>query len=120
MEDLSSLINWSLECYLEHNILKHDFFSLQQEMLRFPKLHERIVDVVTQLLRRRLPITNSMVRILYYNNCKNSLIFKHNSLIYKFISPIFIQARMFMKLIFKKISIMRVMLVLKRHIYGQF
>jgi hypothetical protein len=34
---------------------------LQQEMLRFPKLHERIVDVVTILLRRRLPITNSMV-----------------------------------------------------------
>lgn len=30
-------------------------------MLRFPKLHEKIVDVVTQLLRRRLPPTNSMV-----------------------------------------------------------
>lgn len=28
---------------------------------RFPKLHERIVDVVTQLLRRRLPNTNTMV-----------------------------------------------------------
>lgn len=36
----------------------------QQEMLRFPKLHERIVDVVTQLLRRRLPPTNSMVENL--------------------------------------------------------
>ena len=33
----------------------------QQEMLRFPKMHERIVDVVTNLLRRRLPPTNSMV-----------------------------------------------------------
>ncbi|OWF42330.1 dynamin-1-like protein [Mizuhopecten yessoensis] len=33
----------------------------QQEMLRFPKLHEKIIDVVTQLLRRRLPPTNSMV-----------------------------------------------------------
>jgi len=33
----------------------------QQEMLRFPKVHERIVDVITSLLRRRLPITNSMV-----------------------------------------------------------
>nr|WCA47176.1 dynamin-related protein 1 [Phascolosoma esculenta] len=33
----------------------------QQEMMRFPKLHERIVDVVTALLRRRLPITNDMV-----------------------------------------------------------
>lgn len=30
-------------------------------MLRFPKLHESIVDVVTQLLRRRLPPTNTMV-----------------------------------------------------------
>lgn len=28
---------------------------------RFPKLHEKIVDVVTQLLRRRLPATNHMV-----------------------------------------------------------
>lgn len=27
----------------------------------FPKLHEKIVDVVTSLLRRRLPNTNSMV-----------------------------------------------------------
>ncbi|KAK2139926.1 hypothetical protein LSH36_1555g00016 [Paralvinella palmiformis] len=36
----------------------------QQEMLRFPKLHERIVDVVTSLLRRRLPITNNMVENL--------------------------------------------------------
>lgn len=35
--------------------------QVQQEMLRFPKLHESIVEVVTQLLRRRLPPTNSMV-----------------------------------------------------------
>lgn len=40
---------------------------LQQEMLRFPKLHERIVDVVTNLLRRRLPPTNAMVRQLFYD-----------------------------------------------------
>lgn len=33
-------------------------------MLRFPKLYERIVDVVTQLLRRRLPTTNTMVENL--------------------------------------------------------
>lgn len=33
-------------------------------MLRFPKLHEKIVDVVTQLLRRRLPTTNTMVEHL--------------------------------------------------------
>lgn len=31
---------------------------------RFPKLHEKIVDVVTQLLRRRLPATNVMVEHL--------------------------------------------------------
>ncbi|CAL1527031.1 unnamed protein product [Lymnaea stagnalis] len=35
-----------------------------QEMLRFPKLHERIVDVVTNSLRQRLPPTNSMVENL--------------------------------------------------------
>ena len=37
------------------------FCFSQQEMLRFPQLHERIVDVVTALLRRRLPATNEMV-----------------------------------------------------------
>lgn len=36
----------------------------QQEMLRFPKLHEKILDVVTNLLRRRLPPTNTMVENL--------------------------------------------------------
>ncbi|KAK3888255.1 hypothetical protein Pcinc_007673 [Petrolisthes cinctipes] len=38
--------------------------EVQQEMLRFPKLHEKIVDVVTQLLRTRLPPTNIMVENL--------------------------------------------------------
>ncbi|TGZ59746.1 hypothetical protein CRM22_008921 [Opisthorchis felineus] len=33
----------------------------QQELLRFPKLHERIVDVVTSVLRHRLQPTNQMV-----------------------------------------------------------
>jgi dynamin 1-like protein len=33
-------------------------------LLRFPKLHEKIVDVVTVLLRKRLPITNQMVENL--------------------------------------------------------
>jgi dynamin 1-like protein len=32
--------------------------------LRFPKLHEKIVDVVTALLRKRLPVTNQMVENL--------------------------------------------------------
>ncbi|PAA71346.1 hypothetical protein BOX15_Mlig022330g1 [Macrostomum lignano] len=38
--------------------------SSQQEMLRFPKLYERIMDVVTSLLRTRLGPTNSMVQNL--------------------------------------------------------
>ena len=42
-------------------------YQVQQEMLRFPKLHEKIVDVVTQLLRRRLPPTNAMVRCLIFS-----------------------------------------------------
>lgn len=42
-------------------IIQHCGTEVQQEMLRFPKLHEKIVDVVTHLLRRRLPNTNSMV-----------------------------------------------------------
>ncbi|XP_011865221.1 PREDICTED: dynamin-1-like protein isoform X2 [Vollenhovia emeryi] len=46
------------------SIIQHCGTEVQQEMLRFPKLHERIVDVVTQLLRTRLPPTNSMVENL--------------------------------------------------------
>nr|CAG4634637.1 EOG090X01UE [Alona affinis] len=45
-------------------IIQHCGTEVQQEMLRFPKLHERIVDVVTSLLRQRLPPTNSMVENL--------------------------------------------------------
>lgn len=45
-------------------IIQHCGTEVQQEMLRFPKLHEKIVDVVTQLLRRRLPTTNIMVENL--------------------------------------------------------
>lgn len=45
------------------SIIQHCGIEVQQEMLRFPKLHECIVDVVTQLLRRRLPPTNSMVKL---------------------------------------------------------
>ncbi|XP_059488325.1 dynamin-1-like protein [Neocloeon triangulifer] len=42
-------------------IIQHCGNEVQQEMLRFPKLYEKIVDVVTQLLRRRLPTTNAMI-----------------------------------------------------------
>ncbi|XP_051916670.1 dynamin-1-like protein isoform X3 [Hippocampus zosterae] len=39
-------------------------YSTQVELLRFPKLHDAIVEVVTSLLRKRLPITNDMVHNL--------------------------------------------------------
>lgn len=42
-------------------ILNCDCVCLQ-ELLRFPKLHDAIVEVVTSLLRKRLPVTNEMVR----------------------------------------------------------
>merc|ERR1712110_126873 len=42
-------------------IIQHSGADVQQEMLRFPRLHEKVVDVVTNLLRSRLPPTNSMV-----------------------------------------------------------
>ena len=42
-------------------IIQHCGNEVQQEMLRFPRLHEKIIDVVTNLLRSRLPPTNQMV-----------------------------------------------------------
>lgn len=45
-------------------IIQHCGTEVQQEMLRFPKVHESIIEVVTQLLRRRLPKTNDMVENL--------------------------------------------------------
>lgn len=42
-------------------IIQHCGNEVQQEMLRFPKLHEKIIDVVTNLLRSRLMPTNTMV-----------------------------------------------------------
>lgn len=37
---------------------------VRKELLRFPKLHDSIVEVVTGLLRKRLPITNEMVILI--------------------------------------------------------
>jgi len=42
-------------------VIQHCGNEVQQEMLRFPKLHEKIIDVVTNLLRSRLCPTNTMV-----------------------------------------------------------
>lgn len=56
-------------------IIQHCGTEVQQELLRFPRLHEKIVDVVTHLLRRRLPTTNAMVgglKILF-ENCDSTL-----------------------------------------------
>ncbi|XP_070497140.1 dynamin-1-like protein isoform X2 [Chironomus tepperi] len=67
-------------------MIQHCGTEVQQEMLRFPKLHEKIVDVVTQLLRRRLPTTNVMVENLVaielaYINTKHPDFFKEASLV---------------------------------------
>ncbi|XP_063761605.1 dynamin-1-like protein isoform X2 [Eleginops maclovinus] len=45
-------------------IIQHCSNYSTQELQRFPKLHEAIVEVVTSLLRKRLPITNDMVHNL--------------------------------------------------------
>ncbi|KAJ8366585.1 hypothetical protein AAFF_G00350360, partial [Aldrovandia affinis] len=45
-------------------IIQHCSNYSTQELLRFPKLHDAIVDVVTSLLRNRLPVTNEMVHNL--------------------------------------------------------
>ncbi|XP_028304806.1 dynamin-1-like protein [Gouania willdenowi] len=45
-------------------IIQHCSNYSTQELLRFPKLLDAIVDVVTSLLRRRLPVTNEMVHNL--------------------------------------------------------
>uniref|UniRef100_A0A7N8XKW7 Dynamin-1-like protein n=1 Tax=Mastacembelus armatus TaxID=205130 RepID=A0A7N8XKW7_9TELE len=42
-------------------IIQHCSSFSTQELLRFPKLHDSIAEVVTGLLRKRLPITNEMV-----------------------------------------------------------
>ncbi|KAM8964926.1 dynamin-1-like protein isoform 2-T5 [Sarcophilus harrisii] len=45
-------------------VIQHCSTSNTKELLRFPKLHEAIVEVVMGLLRKRLPITNEMVQNL--------------------------------------------------------
>lgn len=45
-----------------HRVSLSSGYLCLQELLRFPKLHDAIVEVVTSLLRKRLPVTNEMVR----------------------------------------------------------
>uniref|UniRef100_A0A671STW9 Dynamin-1-like protein n=1 Tax=Sinocyclocheilus anshuiensis TaxID=1608454 RepID=A0A671STW9_9TELE len=49
-------------------IIQHCSNYSTQELLRFPKLHDAIVEVVTSLLRKRLPVTNEMV-CLFFLSC---------------------------------------------------
>ncbi len=71
------LVHEELQRIIQHcgaQVLNYYFFfvkyfksisiDFQQEFIRFPRLHEKIVDVVTHLLRRRLPETNRMVENL--------------------------------------------------------
>jgi len=65
-------------------IIQHCGNEVQQEMLRFPKLHEKIIDVVTNLLRSRLGPTNTMVENivsieLAYINTKHPDFYKEAS-----------------------------------------
>ncbi|XP_023018189.1 dynamin related protein 1 isoform X2 [Leptinotarsa decemlineata] len=67
-------------------IIQHCGNEVQQEMMRFPRLYEKIVDVVTQLLRRRLPTTNVMVENLVaielaYINTKHPDFYKEISMV---------------------------------------
>lgn len=45
-------------------IIQHCSTNNTQELLRFPKLHDAIVEVMMGLLRKRLPVTNEMVHNL--------------------------------------------------------
>uniref|UniRef100_A0A8C6WLE9 Dynamin-1-like protein n=1 Tax=Neogobius melanostomus TaxID=47308 RepID=A0A8C6WLE9_9GOBI len=45
-------------------IIQHCSNYSTQELQRFPKLHDAIVEVMTSLLRKRLPVTNEMVHNL--------------------------------------------------------
>ncbi|KAK2713318.1 dynamin-1-like protein [Artemia franciscana] len=42
-------------------IVQHCGTEIQTDMMRFPALHDKIKDVITALLRKRLPPTNEMV-----------------------------------------------------------
>ncbi|XP_071439265.1 dynamin-1-like protein [Hetaerina americana] len=68
------------------SIILHCGTEVQQEMLRFPRLSDRIGDVVTQLLRHRLPTTNCMVENLVaielaYINTKHPDFYKEAALV---------------------------------------
>ncbi|XP_046405452.1 dynamin-1-like protein isoform X2 [Ischnura elegans] len=68
------------------SIILHCGTEVQQEMLRFPRLCDRIGDVVTQLLRHRLPTTNAMVENLVaielaYINTKHPDFYKEAALV---------------------------------------
>lgn len=74
-------------------IIQHCGTEIQQEMLRFPRVHEAIVDVVTHLLRRRLPVTNQMVENLVaielaYINTKHPDFHRETDMLLRSMDPI--------------------------------
>ena len=48
-------------------IIQHCGNEVQQEMMRFPRLHEKIIDVVTNLLKRLIskPIITTDKKIIH-------------------------------------------------------
>nr|ATL63302.1 dynamin-1-like 1 protein [Nilaparvata lugens] len=73
-------------------IIQHCGVEYQQEILRFPKLHENIMDVVTNLLRQCLPTTNRMVENLIaielaYINTKHPDFCKEFALVTNMLNP---------------------------------
>ncbi|XP_054710135.1 dynamin-1-like protein [Uloborus diversus] len=92
------LLDPSLHCVeLVHEemqrIIQHCGLEVQQEIIRFPKLHEQIVDVVTHLLRRRLPATNAMVENLVaielsYINTKHPDFHKDTALVHSLVKQL--------------------------------
>lgn len=73
-------------------IIQHCGVEYQQEILRFPKLHENIMDVVTNLLRQCLPTTNRMVENLIaielaYINTKHPDFCKEFALVTTMLNP---------------------------------
>ncbi|XP_023931840.1 dynamin-1-like protein isoform X3 [Lingula anatina] len=55
------LVHEELQRIIQHCGTQIPSYGGQTEMMRFPKLNEKIVDVMTSLLRKRLPVTNEMV-----------------------------------------------------------
>ncbi|XP_051739138.1 dynamin-1-like protein isoform X1 [Ctenopharyngodon idella] len=63
-EEMQRIIQHCSNYSTQRLLFSDDVFAGARELLRFPKLHDAIVEVVTSLLRKRLPVTNEMVHNL--------------------------------------------------------